>query len=310
MKSRYAIFFFLILSLSALLLSSCKDIDLTPAFCEITPEDVENCMDVSNFNDNHEMSYDNAQLSVISSLSFKDFWIYLDGTNLGCWEVPCRIPVLPNYSDTSTLYIYPAVRLNGLSTTLPLYPFVKPYTRKILFDREEVYTFEDEPIRFEYVNEVVFPMVETFDQSAPFSSVDTIGGTPMTVTEIDGRTVGHVALLDSNSQYFDLQTPYCILPCRGTSCFWEMDFKCDNEITAELAFLTTSNTIRYEPLVVLRETDGEWKRICINLTQVLATNSPSTGDMYARLMIHSAQKNDKPTHFYFDNLRIITYKTN
>lgn len=310
MKNRYTLSAFFMLFLTALLLGSCKDPDLTPVFLEITPEDVENCMDVSNFNHEHDLSYDNAQLSVISSLSFKDFWVYVDGTSLGCWEVPCRIPVVPNYTDTSTVLIYPAVRLNGLSTTLPLYPFVKPYSRKILFEREATYTFEDDPITFEYIDEVTFPMIETFEQSSPFSCVDTIGGTPMTVTQIDGRTVGHVALLDTNSQYFDLQTPYCILPCRGTSCFWEMDFKCENEVTAEVAFLNSSNVVQYEPLMVMRKTDGEWKRICINLTQVLASYSPSTGNMYARLMIHSAQKDGKPTHFYFDNLRIITYKTN
>lgn len=299
----------LVVVLITLLLSGCNDVDLTPVFLEITSEDVENCIDVSQFNQQHEMSYDNGQLSVIKAQSFKDFWIYVDGQNLGCWEVPCRIPVVPNYSDSSTVLIYPAVRLNGLSTTLPLYPFVKPYVKKFLFEREAVYTFED-PITFEYSADVEFPMIETFEQSSPFSCVDTMLGVPMTITEIDGRTVGHVALLDSNSQFFDLQTPYCQLPCRGTSCFWEMDFMCDNEVTAEIAFLTTTNTIRYEPLVVLRHTDGKWKSVSINLTQMLGSHSPTAGKMYVRLMIHSAQKDDSPTHFYFDNLRIVTFKVN
>ena len=288
------------------LLVSCDKFDVTPAFLEITEADLQNCMNVTNFNYDHETSYDQFQLSVVKNQDFKDVWVYLNGESLGCWEVPCKIPILPNYGDSNHVQIFPGLRLNGVSSMIPLYPFVDSYDKKMMFDKEQTYQLGQ--LQFEYSSTVRFPLIESFEQSSIFESSDTNSVT-MDICVEDSRTAGHVHLDTSTSSFFEVQTPFYLLPTDGTSTFWEMDFKCDSEVSAEVTVVTTSGTLDNEALVILNEsTNGEWRHIYINLTRVISSQTNTTEDAYVRLILNGYRNDNQPTDFYFDNLKIITFE--
>jgi hypothetical protein len=300
-------YFILFIALISFITISCDDTDLTPAYLVITEADFQNCVDVSNFNILHEQTYDQSQLEVIASQKFKDVWVYLNGKNLGCWELPCKIPILPNYSEENIIKLVPGIRMNGVSTMIPAYPFLTTFTTSIAMDREQTYHLAENNISFTYPTSVIFPLLETFDQSSVFSSIDA-DGVNIQITQEDSKNVGKISLEDT-STFFDIKSPIFSLKGSGNFTFWEMDYKCDNKIYCELFIHTISGAIMPVSIVSLNPTNGEWKKIYINLTSTLTEYTTTSTTIPIELVMNGFRKSDNSvTNFYFDNIKIITFE--
>ena len=99
--------------------NSCKRVDLIPAYIVITPEDFENCIDVSNFNETHDQNFDQDKLTALTRHKFTHVNVYVNNKNLGCWELPCKVPVLDvNNTDSCTLIMLPAFPMSGMANTI------------------------------------------------------------------------------------------------------------------------------------------------------------------------------------------------
>lgn len=305
------IYFLLIIVLLSLLSISCDDTNLTPAYLVITEEDFQNCVDVTNFNVLHEQTYDQLQLEAIASQKFKDVWVYLNGKNIGCWELPCKIPILPNYDTENIVKLVPGIRLNGVSTMIPAYPFLSIFTTTILMDKEQTYHLSENNVSFTYPTSVIFPLLETFDQSSVFSSIDD-DGINIQIGEEDNKSVGIITLgetLDDSLAYFDIKSPIYSLKGSGNFTFWEMEYKCDNSVYCELFIHTISGAIIPVSMVSLNPTKGEWKKIYINLTSTLTNYTTTSSNIPIELVMNGNRKSDKSTtNFYFDNVKIITFE--
>ena len=110
-------FIFLITNMLLFLVgaSSCKRSDLTPAYIVATPEDFEGCIDVSNFNETHDQNFDQDQLTALTRHKFTHVNLYVNNKNLGCWELPCKVPVLDvDNSDSCKLVLIPAFPMSGM----------------------------------------------------------------------------------------------------------------------------------------------------------------------------------------------------
>lgn len=308
MKKNYLL---LIISLLSLITISCDDTDLTPAYLVITADDFQNCVDVSNFNVLHEQTYDQLQLEAIASQKFKDVWVYLNGKNLGCWELPCKIPILPNYADENIVKLVPGIRMNGVSTMIPAYPFLSTYTTTLMMDPEQTYHLAENNISFTYPTSVIFPLLETFDQSSVFTSIDP-DLVSIQIAQDENKSVGKISIdetLPDSLAYFDIKSPIYSLKGSGNFTFWEMDYKCDNSVYCEIFVHTISGTTIPVSLVTLNPTKGEWKKIYINLTSTLTNYTTTSTTIPIELVLTGNRKSDHSfTNFYFDNVKIITFE--
>lgn len=304
MKKNYILLFFAVL---VLFVSSCDDTDLTPAYLVITKEDLQNCVNVSTFNDDQDEAYGEIELNAIASQNFKDVWVYLNGKNLGCWELPCKIPILPNYTDSNYVQLVPGIRLNGVSTMIPVYPFLAPFNTTYYMDKDKTYRLSDRNVKFKYAAAVKFPLLETFEQSTEFSSIDA-DGVNMEISTEDNKTVGKITLQDTVT-LFDIKSPTYYLKGSGNFTFWEMDYKCDNDISIQLFVYTSTGTISPVSLVTLNKTNGVWKKIYINLTSTLTDYTTSAATIGVELvMTGNRLSNNNVTNFYFDNIKLITFE--
>lgn len=304
MKNRSILFLLTIVIFS---LISCDDTDLTPAYLEITKEDLQNCVDISTFNDDQDEAYSENELHAIASHNFKDVWVYLNGKNLGLWELPCKIPILPNYTDSNYVQLVPGFRMNGISTMIPVYPFLSPFNSTFYMDKEKTYKLSDRNVQFKYAPAVKFPLLETFDQSTEFSSIDD-DGVNIEITNENDRTVGLISLTDT-LKFFDIKSPKYNLKGSGNFTLWEMDYKCDNDMYVELFIHTASGTISPVSLITIKHTNGVWKKIYINLTSTLTQYTTSVSIIGVELVLTGNRlSNNSITNFYFDNIKLITFE--
>ncbi len=161
-----------VLVMGALLFLSCDDKDLTPVFLDVKTEMLDNCIDVTNFNDQHETNYDMSELQTIASSRFRDIECWLDGVYLGIFELPCKIPMLPEYDENNELKILPCIRLDGNSAIIKTYSYLKTYTREFDDNVEFVTIDENSPIEFEYISAVQFPLIDNFESGTRFEMED------------------------------------------------------------------------------------------------------------------------------------------
>ena len=199
---------------AVIIAASCKQPNLTPAYILITPEDINNCVDVSNFNETHSTSYDEEQLSAFQQHTFTHMNVYVNGKNLGCWEVPCKVPVLDmNGMDTASVVILPAFRMTGMTNTVMGYPFFNVLMKKMVLKPGETYDFSNDPLSFRYSSYAICPYLETFINSSSFTALDTSHSITFVPCQHDGRSVGAISM--TTDDYFDVATPYITLPARN-----------------------------------------------------------------------------------------------
>lgn len=297
------VYFFLLWTI--LLAASCKQPNLTPAYILITPEDINNCVDVSNFNETHGTSYDEEQLSAFQQHTFTHVNVYVNGKNLGCWEVPCKVPVLDmNGEDTASVVILPAFRKTGMTNTVMGYPFFNVLLKKILLKPGETYAFSDDPLSFRYTSYSDCPYLETFINSSSFSSTDTAHNITFVPDHHDGRSVGFISL--TSDDYFDVATPYIKLPARNYYVMLEVTYKIDANMEVGLKLSTGQYSNTVHSLGGMYATDGEWKTIYFDLAKVISSyHYTGTAWTTASIVLTGIGEKSKNTNFYIDNIKII-----
>ena len=297
------VYFFLLWTI--LLAASCKQPNLTPAYILITPEDINNCVDVSNFNETHGTSYDEEQLSAFQQHTFTHVNVYVNGKNLGCWEVPCKVPVLDmNGEDTASVVILPAFRKTGMTNTVMGYPFFNVLLKKILLKPGETYAFSDDPLSFRYTSYSDCPYLETFINSSSFSSTDTAHNITFVPDHHDGRSVGFISL--TSDDYFDVATPYIKLPARNYYVMLEVTYKIDANMEVGLKLSTGQYSNTVHSLGGMYATDGEWKTIYFDLAKVISSyHYTGTAWTTASIVLTGIGEKNKNINFYIDNIKII-----
>ena len=300
----------LIILVCVLLLSACKEPDLTPSYIEVAKEDV--TMNMYNFNTLHNTNFDEFELAAIADQNFSDIWITADGTNLGTWEMPCKLPLLDR--DSVLLSLTPGILMNGQSTTRPKYPFVQAFKKRFFFEKEGVTKVK---ASIQYYNNVYFPLVETFEGAGiTFTKRDSTRVEFTRTTDPDliyrnpsqpgalNMTSGVLTLPDTITS-FEVISEELQLPGQGYPVFLEMNYKCDKEMyVGLLTHQTTSAVVIHDPLVNIRPTD-QWKKIYINLTQCIGRRF-LTAKNYQIIISSVKDKTDtNDAHFYFDNIKVV-----
>ena len=295
--------------LIAILLASCKKEDITPAFIEITLEDMLNSVDVSEFNSENQTNYTEEELKAIARQNFTHVALLANGTSLGVYTLPAKIPVLAY--DSTRLYIMPCIKMNGISTTIRnYYGIVQPCTTTVFLKKGETYTFRDNPIRFKYHKGAEFPLLELFSNITTFKPDTFVSSIPIVLATVDGQDVGSVTVNGARKP-FELVGPEMTLPSLGQDLFFEMDYKCDEEvfISIDIYYNTIWNV---RSLIGIHAPDENsahtWNKIYVNLTKVVGNGGQGSATVKARMRISGNSMAKEQAHFYFDNMKVIYIK--
>jgi hypothetical protein len=287
----------------AFLFFSCKKID-APAYLILTAEDFTDCINTDNYNETHETSYLPEELEIIRKQRFTDVLVSLNGQSLGYWQLPCTIPLKPDYTCTNNVRIIPCVRVIQTTLTTIPYSFVTPIELFFDFEREREYRLSD--IKFEYIESVEFPVLETFIQSTTISSLDSIYGKPLEIYQNEGKNMGRVVLKDS-TDYFKIATPYVSLSGQGVKHFWEMGYQCDGVMTTFLQFRNTITGAPPRDLIVYFSGDA-WKKTYIDITEyvsIVAATAPTVSVSLGIIGNRNPKKMDS-TCFHFEYIKLIS----
>ena len=255
----------------SLCFGSCKDPDLTPVYIHVTPEDLEDCIDVSNFNETHNQNFDQEKLAALTRHKFTHVNVYVDNKNLGCWELPCKVPVLGvNGIDTSTLILIPAFPMTGMANTILGYPFLNICRQKVVFQKGTTYEVSQNPPKYVYSEYARFPYFETFSNSTSFKPSDT-ATSPLTFLPVsyDGKNVGEIILSDSTSQSFDVVSTPVAAPVGSYRVVLEVRYRTECDVNVAVMMSSAYNPHKAYPVGGFYASPNEWKTIHFDLTNTI-----------------------------------------
>ena len=300
MKKSAAVLYILLL---CLLLGSCKKTDLTASYLYI--DTAAFYVDMTNFNEEFSTPYDQGELDCIASHDIPDAWIMVDGKDLGTWELPCKIPILSE--DVVSVQIFPGIKLNGVSTSRPRYPFAEANKQDINLKHNEITKVTSIP--FKYYSTTDFKIVENFerDYNKYFTAEDTNGINFEHIYDEQNpqNRIGKISLEGENNDFNVISSTMKFSNVEYV--FLEMDYRSDVEDAQIFAGMLinkpTSAIATDEPLVVINAST-QWKKIYINLTQSVLRNHTSDAVGY-RVYLSGGRSDSTPLHYYFDNIKVI-----
>lgn len=290
--------------LISILLNSCKKTDLTASYIYI--DTTAFSIDMTGFNDEFATAYDQGELECIASQNFPDAWVMVNGKDLGTWELPCKIPVLAK--ENATVQIFPGVKMNGVSTSRPRYPFTDANKQVVNLKPSEIARISSIPVK--YYSTTGFKVLENFerDYNGYFTAEDSSGVNFEHVYDIENPSnrIGKISLEDSVMD-FTVLSSVMKFSSGVQYVFLEMDYRCDVENAQIYAgmLITKPTTVvaTDEPLVVVNATP-KWKKIYINLTQAVLRNHTSEAVSY-KVYLSGGRSDSTPIHYYFDNIKVI-----
>lgn len=305
-------YIYLIISILLISFTACRETDLTPVYIHVTPEDLENCIDVSNFNETHDQNFDQDQLEALKRHKFTHVNIYVNNKNLGCWELPCKVPVLDaNSSDTSTLILIPAFPISGMTNTIWGYPFLNICRQKVILQKGTTYEVSQNPPTYVYSEYARFPFFETFSNSSSFISTDTAHDA-LTFIPVsrDGRNVGEIVLSDSTYQFFDVSSTKFPAPVGSYRVVLEITYKTDCKVDVAMKMSSAYNPHMAYSVGGFYASPDEWKTIHFDLTNTINTYHSGSGTATeVNLILSAAGDEGKVSRVDIDDIKVVYIRT-
>ena len=293
--------------------NSCKRVDLTPAYIVITPEDFENCIDVSNFNETHDQNFDQEQLAALTRHKFTHVNVYVNNKNLGCWELPCKVPVLDvDKSDSCTLIMLPAFPMSGMANTISGYPFLNITRQRVLLQKDRVYEVAQNRPKYVYSEYALFPYFETFANSTSFSPAASPTQTGLTFLPVtyEDKNVGEIVLNDAAGLSFDVQSTTFTVPVGSYRVVLEIRYKTEGKMDISAKMSGAYYPYKWYSVGGINASPDEWKTIHFDLTNTINSNYGSSGiSTDFSLMLSGVGKKGQDTHFYIDDIKVVYIRT-
>ena len=285
--------YLLVLILSTLLLSSCKE-DITASWLKIPTINL----------------VTNPTTEGVNSNDITDAWVYMDNQPLGVWELPCEIPILAEGSHD--FIVYAGIKSNGINATRIPYPFYKPTTFTLTLTKGE--TIEYTPT-VNYKSDLAFIGREDFEDTgiilAPNTTYDTSNIEIININDYPniikyGDNCGKMTLtsLDTIIQVFtDLN-----LDIPTGKIFMEIDYMNSNSFAVGLVTQTVTTYTTNDPFIRVNSQDEstmKWKKIYLDLTDYL--NYLSNPVFFEYYIVSSLDDGKSDGVVYLDNIKIVHY---
>jgi len=247
----------------------------------------------------------------VPTQNITDVWVYIDDQMIGAFELPAeRIPILAHGVHKLTLIA--GIKYNTMSGTRGPYPFFVPYT-DTTFNLVIDTILKVNPITT-YYNSTYVAWFEDFEDETISLEPSTDSDTSLLIFPFDpvhplygnycaaGYLTGDQTLLEVATHEEGITG--IELPKTSAPVFLEMEYNCNYTLVVGLFIIDVDvQTIRH-PILVLNPTNGDWKKIYVNLT-------PTVSDSYFAEYFNVFFRVDKlntgdSAAVYVDNLKLIT----
>lgn len=272
-----------------LLLSACTKGDEVPAFLEIPAV---------------ELVTTAGQGAPTAKIT--DAWVSLNGSLLGVWELPARVPALAQ--GTNTITVTPAIKRNGTFDDRLRYPFFNSWDGIVDLVQEGSSTIAPQTT---YISQTEF-WIEAFEDAFGQFNVTDDSDTTLTrfipsehpeLSYLDGSPIGGFVLAGDRTHMRiysdeDYEAP-------GGPVFLELDYRSNVVLTVGVLYSVGGSAIEddYVYLVPTGENSGNmpWNKIYIDLSPVF-NSGIAERDIFIEADLPSGQGS---AEVYLDNFKLL-----
>jgi hypothetical protein len=240
-----------------------------------------------------------------------DAWIYVDGKSVGVFELPARIPILNE--GNKEIWIYGGIKKDGISSTRTKYPFYQRFiSNTINLQRGKIDSLIGikTPQVTYFSNTTTAINEESFDNPGFNFQADPLSEGVMVFTS-SGTNVfegnGSALMELSSSQFFSkfIFTPSFVLPKLSKEVYVELHYNTNNLLTVGLQAINGSDITNLDNLH-LRATNGEWKKVYIDFTELVSSQSQATSfKFYVKIV---KEESVSTVYNLIDNFKVVYAK--
>lgn len=229
-----------------------------------------------------------------------DAWIYVNDDPIGCFELPCRVPVLK--SGDVKVDIRPGIKINGIGALRTPYPMYLPYIKTINLKEGEITKLTPSTSYDSHFN---FEINEQFNISGTIFSKTDYSDTNIIITPstnpINNGSYGTLKINKEKESFGICTNLNKVIPKTGVPVFIEMDYKCNHPFTVGVYINFANQRTGHSILNINPNT--QWNKIYINLTEV-ATREVNA-QSYDLVISSQLIEEQDSAEFNFDNIRLI-----
>ncbi|MDB4088049.1 hypothetical protein N9544_00325 [Flavobacteriales bacterium] len=280
--------YFLVVFTLLIVISSCKLYDpeeIVPSYIYI--DDI-----VVNAKTNEGTSIDN----------IVDAWVFVNGSQIGVYELPSKIPI--HVEGEYTLQIYGGIKKSGSTSVRKRHDFFNPYEVTLNSTPQNLDTIT--PV-IEYESGITIWIEDFEDPGIKFSSLS-YSDTNMIITldpaeVLEGNGSGKITF-DASHLLFEAKTSESLFnsfPKFGVPVYLEFDYKSNEVLTTGIYHNNTSTASAKEEYYNLNPTNT-WKKAYLELTDIISPQLSATEfDIYFEVV---KDKSSLPL-VYIDNIKVI-----
>jgi len=209
-----------------------------------------------------------------SSSKFTDAWVYVDDQPIGCYELPAKFPVLQE--GNHKIAIYPGIKVNGISGTRGVYPFVEPWITNVNLKPDSTTVLIPSTT---YYSSTKFAFIEEFEDGGLLFEKALYSDTMIIQTNVPSEvfegTYSGIITLDNVIDTFECKTISAyVLPKSNSPVFVELNYKSNNPFTIGVYSNYSSYSVKTDYLTV--NASSSWNKIYINLTSLISRESTAS----------------------------------
>jgi hypothetical protein len=194
-----------------------------------------------------------------------DAWVYVDGQNIGIFELPATVPVVE--LGNRTIEIAPGIRNNGTRSNPIIYPMVSFFRTTADFKAADTTRLA---LKTNYLSGLKFWVVENFESGNSLRVNREVGGTPPSVNIVSNGFEGkgaEIKLTKNNPLMEKAIVTKAQLPDNAIATFLELHYKTESPLEVAIWGTSSSNQVGITTAKIILRPNTDWNKTYLNLTQ-------------------------------------------
>jgi len=253
----------------------------------------------------------NEVIEGVNSHRIMDAWVYMDGTPMGAFELPARIPILAE--GEHKFLIYAGIQKNGINGKRTRYPFYERYEATINLIKGQ--TVSVTPTVY-YKPNLVFALKEDFENVGISFIPEIESDTPIVFVNESlypdivkyGNSCGAVFLNVLDSLFKVSTQSFFDLP-KGESVYLEIDYMNSNTMAMGVIAQNSGGVNEHTPYVLINTQESAsmvWKKMYIDLEEDISFEINATS--FEIYLISILDPENTTGVIYLDNIKIVHYQ--
>ena len=238
-----------------------------------------------------------------TSDNLTDAWVYVDGSYIGTWELPAKIPI--HAEGNYNLQIFAGIKKSGFVAQRVTNQFLNSYDTTINSLPNNIDSITPS---FTYESTATFWIEDFEDPGIKFTKLS-YSDTNIEITNsssevFEGNGTGKIEF-GSSDLLFEArtnETSFNSFPRGGRPVYLEMDYNTNEVLTIGIYHNNLSVSLVKEEYINLNPTNGVWKKIYLDLTDIVSPQIRAT-----EFEIYLEVQKDKASSpkVLIDNIKVI-----